>query len=175
MNITTLNTIGLDGVIIKKGGGTTTPPSGGGEVLEGEYYLARPNGWYWKYVGDKTITPDSELYGLWRGLSLMLISCDSMYSAIMGRYYVLPFVWMVPELVMLSTNEGKDIKFETFSGFAEKAITYSEVGLVGESLYEAILTMSGATLSEAEFEAMMLSEYGLQRITKEEYESLITA
>ena len=30
MNITTLNTIGLDGVIIKKGGGTTTPPSGGG-------------------------------------------------------------------------------------------------------------------------------------------------
>ena len=29
MNITTLNTIGLDGVIIKKGGTTPTPPSGG--------------------------------------------------------------------------------------------------------------------------------------------------
>ena len=29
MNITTLNTIGMDGVIIKKGGTTPTPPSGG--------------------------------------------------------------------------------------------------------------------------------------------------
>ena len=42
MNITTLNTIGLDGVIIKKGGGSPTPPSGGERNVR--YYKAEDLG-----------------------------------------------------------------------------------------------------------------------------------
>ena len=44
MGITTLNTIGMDGVIIKKGGGTTTPPSGGngsGGASESDWVFMR--------------------------------------------------------------------------------------------------------------------------------------
>lgn len=43
MNITTLNTIGLDGVIIKKGGGSPTPPSGGGGSVK--YYKGTLGVW----------------------------------------------------------------------------------------------------------------------------------
>lgn len=50
MNTTTLNMTTLDGGVIIKRGTAPAPPSGG-EVLEGEYYLAKPNGWYWKWVG----------------------------------------------------------------------------------------------------------------------------
>lgn len=148
--------------------------SGGGE-LEGEYYLARPNGWYWKYVGDKIITPDNPLYDVWVSQSLTFLACDGLYSVIQERYYELPFVWEFPESVMISIKDGKDINFSFFVGYAEKAITYSGYGLIGESLYEMLKTASGIEMSEEEFTAIMLSNYGLQRITKEEYESLITA
>ena len=45
MNTTTLNMTTLDGgIIIKRGEG------GGGADLEGEYFLAKPNGRYWKFT-----------------------------------------------------------------------------------------------------------------------------
>lgn len=47
MNITTLNMTTLDGGVIIKKGTAPAPPSGG-EVLEGEYFLTKPNGRYWK-------------------------------------------------------------------------------------------------------------------------------
>ena len=176
MNITTLNVVSLDdGRILKKGGATPTPPSGGGEVLEGEYQLYRPNGWYWKYVGDKIITTDNPLYNMWLYQAMILLACDGLYSLIEDRYYELPFVWMLPEATSMQTKEGKNIDFSSFVGYAEKAVTYSSFGLIGESLYEIGKTSTGQEISEADFEAMMLSDYKLQRITKEEYEALITA
>lgn len=51
----------LDGGVIIKKGTAPTPPSGGGEVLEGEYFLAKPNGRYWKF----TFMPEE-----WVGLKL---------------------------------------------------------------------------------------------------------
>lgn len=67
MNTTTLNMTTLDGgIIIKRGeggGGTPTPPSGG-DVLEGEYFLAKPNGKYKKitfingYVDSSKLSED---------------------------------------------------------------------------------------------------------------------
>ena len=175
MNTTTLNVVSLDdGRILKKGGATPNPPSGG-DVLEGEYYLARPNGWYWKYVGDKIITTDNPLYNMWLYQGMILLACDGLYSFIDNRYYELPFVWMLPEVISMQIKEGQNIDFSSFVGYAEKAVTYSSFGLIGESLYEISKTSSGQEISEADFEAMMLSDYKLQRITKEEYESLITA
>lgn len=48
MNTTTLNMTTLDGGVIIKKGTAPAPPSGGGE-LEGEYFLAKSNGRYWKF------------------------------------------------------------------------------------------------------------------------------
>ena len=62
MNTTTLNMTTLDGGVIIKKGTAPAPPSGG-EVLEGEYFLAKPNGRYWKlnFITEETIT-NSLLY-----------------------------------------------------------------------------------------------------------------
>lgn len=53
MNKVLLNVVNLDGgkVIIKKGGSSGGGNSGGGGTeLEGEYFLAKPNGRYWKFT-----------------------------------------------------------------------------------------------------------------------------
>ena len=176
MNIAKLNTVSLDDktFIIKRGtsGGSSTP-----DTPSGEYYLARPNGWYWKYVGKDTIATDTEMYDVWYSWAYIYIASDGLYSILDGgRELQLPFVWSLPEAVSLAVANGQPINMN-INGYAEKTTTYSAIneGFVGESFYKIMVGMSGMEISEEEFAAMMLSDYGLQRITKEEYESLITA
>ena len=180
MNITTLNTIGLDGVIIKKGGGSTpTPPSGGGTELEGEYYLVRPNGWYWKFTDELNNASDNDY-----------MNTTLMVSIVIGKVYD------TIDGLGLSTNVQNDhsltyrnigmlqASYQDKLEVARKLIAFreacpvvldmGEVHIEANSIFETVNLAMG-TMTEVEFEAMMLAEYGLQRITKEEYESLITA
>lgn len=183
MNITTLNTTTLDGnVIIKKGGGGTPTPPSGGDVLEGEHYLAKPNGWYWK-VTDTFINSgiDSQNQTM-SGLFLMM---GSLYevgyeSTITNTIQRLELKLCYRDLGALQFVANKKLDYDSpvaeWRVIAEGGKTKIDMGeIVGEfeSIYEALCALA-MPMTETEFEAMMLAQYGLQRITKEEYEALIT-
>ena len=92
MNIATLNMSSLDGdVILIKGSGGS---GGGGADLEGEYFLAKPNGRYWKfsfvdrvseayYINYKKLSID-ELDAL-RNFCEMIMPSAMIYGAAVGH------------------------------------------------------------------------------------------
>lgn len=183
MNTTTLNMTTLDGgVIIKEGGGATpTPPSSGGEVLEGEYYLAKPNGWYWKLT-DKLSTGTVEFQ--YQAITACFLMFSTVYEVVKGDLnliYKSGILTAYRDIGSLQTIavDGLNATPSTslWIAIAEGGNTKIDFGeMQGEynSLYEVICALA-MPMTETEFEAMMLAEYGLQRITKEEYEALITA
>ena len=179
MNTTTLNTIGLDGVIIKK---TSTPSGGGGAELEGEYYLVRPNGWYWK-VTDTFINSGIDSQN--QAITACFLMLSTVYevgyeSTITNTINRLELKLCYRDLGALQFVANMKLDYDSpiaeWRVIAEGGKTKIDIGeTVGEfeSLYEALCALA-MPMTETEFEAMMLSEYGLQRISKEEYEALIT-
>ena len=175
MNITTLNTIGLDGVIIKK---TNTPSGGGSTELEGEYYLAKPNGWYWRFpkINTTVISPSATEWNDYFVAIASFIESLAIYDGIYKDYSSGRMIRLTHEETMFSI--GKQLIYiknkEDFTpiwAISEKAFEIE--GMEFSSLYELINMEQPMT--EAEFEAFVLENIGNQRITKEEYESLITA
>lgn len=202
-NITTLNMTTLDGgkVIIKKGGGGTTPaPPSGGDVLEGEYYLAKPNGWYWKWVGPnpwdvKNSSIDVLTFTMTAGVFWSLN--DALYSIIWeendGRcvkYPTPPHAMTVFYRIFgQDIDENPIVKMplafcEKESTFGSKAGNITEIGEFHyKSFMDFYLQMmkDGGVpqedidkITEEMFAEQLGKSLGLQRITKEEYEALIT-
>ena len=169
------------GVIIKKGGATPTPPPpSGGDILEGEYYLARPNGWYWKV----TIATASSIkfgtaeWGRYGGFCAMFSMTQNIFSA---KPYFDPAPNIVLDVVAANidiNNEihrrNEDLDFLIpIIGFSEMPVTrYLGSAVECDSMYELMKMAVGEEVQESDFEAMMLSEYALQRITKEEYDAM---
>lgn len=179
MNKKMLNHVSLDGdVIIKRGAGGGTGGSGGGEVLEGEYVLLKRNGWYWKFT-DEFIQNNTWLNtiaflpfefgmqyydGVCRG--------GKVYGGYRDIFYYIGYclgmgdIEQVPKFVISAISESGGCR--VIIGEGEPYETVIEA----DSAYEVICLAYGE-MAESEFEAFLL-QVGLQRITKEEYESLIT-
>lgn len=202
MNTTTLNMTTLDGgnVIIKKGGGGTPTPPSGGEVLEGEYYLAKPNGWYWKWIGpnpwdmnDSNIDPISfamSVGALWS-------TSDALYSGVNEENNGQRIKYPTPSHAMVlfrnvieqDISENSIIKMplafcEKETTFGCKAENFTEIGEVHyKNFMDFYLQMMKANgmpqedidqVTEEMFAEVIPEMIGFQRITKEEYEALIT-
>lgn len=151
--------------------------------LEGDYYLAKPNGYYWKYVGPKTVSKDSEMYGKLQNFALIQSIQDNMYrlvssDGIENDHYFSVLIFLS---IFGSKNTTNEINMNDFVAFSEKNITKTLEGVIlpnEMSFYESMLFRFGISkeeMPEESFEAMILENYSMQRITKEEYESLITA
>lgn len=151
--------------------------SGGGE-LEGEYYLARPNGWYWRLikVNTNSISPDTTEWEDYTNAISLPIETFAIYDQIyqgalsgsMLRYSHDRATYINGQQVVYIQQKKSVTPIWALS---ERECEVSAMKF--PSLYEFIKTQQPMT--EAEFEAFMLEMAGLQRITKEEYESLITA
>lgn len=157
---------------------------GSGGELEGEYVLLKRNGWYWKLT-DTFINADKEFhYQTVTGLFIMMgtiyealhvlttTSSEVLRSELRICYRDIGAL----QEAYISNLDG-ETNVSRWRAIAEGGSTKIDFGgILGEynSIYEAICALA-SPMTEAEFEAMMLSEYKLQRITKEEYESLITA
>ena len=180
MNTTTLNMTTLDGgVIIKKGGATPNPPSGG-DVLEGEYYLVRPNGWYWKFTDEYHALSNADKTPI---IGALFLFYGTMYECIykgIKANLVEEIRLCYRDIGMLqyaSNTNVEDIKVTSdWIACAEGGPTIFDFfeGYEFESIFQAVNILEGE-MTEAEFEAFILENFFLQRITKEEYESLITA
>lgn len=142
--------------------------SGGG--LEGDYYLIRPNGWYWKLTDDFF----SKSFG---------------NQSMIGRFVVFESIanraWgNVKENHRISTRDigmlqcaanyalENESPLKIWKAFQEGDNNEGPDGTIYNSFYEMV--NSETPMTEVEFESMMQTNMGLQRITKEEYESLIT-
>lgn len=182
MNTTTLNMTTLDGgnVIIKKG--TAPAPPSGGDVLEGEYYLVKPNGWYWKFTDEfhALSTSDKNQF-----ISSHFLLMGTMYEYIYhdsfgGGNYKAEIRLCFRDIGVLQYVANNNIEdTEVISNWvacAEGGPTKINIGEV-QGEYESIFHMINSMveeMTEEDFVAMMLSQYKMQRITKEEYEALIT-
>ena len=170
MNITTLNVVSLDdGRILKKGGATPNPPSGG-DVLPPDAIVLAPNGWYWKFT-DEAISSD-----IWCNVLLMMpyntgvrYFDGKMKNAIYRDY---SSVWYDIGYYLGSGRTSENHIIYAISESIGCSIALDEqTTLVGDSVFEIFNQVMPMT--EAEFEAFMLENTYLQRITKEEYEALI--
>lgn len=198
MNTTTLNMTTLDGgnVIIKRGN-APAPPSGG--QLEGEYYLAKPNGWYWKWIGPNPWNVnDSSIDMLTFTMSVGAFwsLSDALYSIIFekndGRrvkYPIPPHAMTVfYKIFQQDISENPIVNMPL--AFCEKETTFGckagDFTEIGETHYKnfmdyylQMMIAGGVPQEELDqvTEEMFAEEVGkllgIQRITKEEYEALI--
>ena len=175
MNITTLNVVSLDdGRILKKGGATPTPPSGGGGNLSPDAIVYEPNGWYWR-AKDGT-------YDFFNYFHVLSVLTPSAYSGVVdtvkGKYEPKDGVGLIKKGVELGMAVGKML-YNT-QGLAVVALAESKnanfkVGtdiISGSSFYEAFSKMQPMT--EDEFISLFEENYGFIRITKGEYEALLS-
>lgn len=202
MNTTTLNMTTLDGGVIIKKGTAPAPPSGGesGGQLEGEYYLAKPNGWYWKWIGPnpwnvKDSSIDALTFTMTVG-ALWSLS-DALFSIVWeendGRRikYPTPPHAMTTFYSIFSQDIDENPMVKMPLAFCEKETTFGckagNIIEIGETHYKSFMDFyfqmmkeNGVPQEELDkvTEEMFAEEFGehigLQRITKEEYEALIT-
>ena len=158
------------GVIIKKG--TAPAPPSGGEVLPPDAIVLAPNGWYWKFT-DEAISS-----GMWCNV-LLLMPHDIGARYFDGKTDIVLYgdyrdVWYNIGYYLGSGKTAGDHIIYAISESIGCSIALDEqTTLVGDSVFEIIDQVM--PMAEAEFEAFMLENTSLQRITKEEYEALITA
>lgn len=198
MNTTTLNMTTLDGGVIIKKGTAPAPPSGG-DVLEGEYYLAKPNGWYWKWIGPNPWnTTDSSIDVLTFTLSVGAFwsLSDALYSIIWEendrrrvKYPTPPHAMtFFHKIFQQDIDENPIVKMplafcEKETTFGCKAENFTEIGEVHYKnfmdYYLQRMMADGVPpeeldqITEEMFAEELRKRIGIQRITKEEYEALI--
>ena len=145
--------------------------SGGGE-LSPDAIVLQPNGWYWKFTDDAIST------GMWLGI-LLFLPRDFGMRYFSGRTKISTFqdyrdIWFNAGYYSGQGKTGKDrIIYAISESIGCSVVVDEQTTIVGDSAFEIANQLMPMT--EAEFEAFMLENAGLQRITKEEYESLIIA
>ena len=153
--------------------------SGGGGELEGEYYLARPNGWYWKITDELNNASDDDYMPTIIGFSLLYGKVyDTIRDLGLGIVTQNDHILTYRNIGMLQARQQSKLEVDrsliAFREACPVTIDTGEVYIEANSVFE-LMNLTMGTMTEVEFEAMALAEFGLQRITKEEYESLIIA
>jgi hypothetical protein len=172
MNTTTLNMTTLDGgnVIIKRGTAPAPPSGEGGSNLSPDAIVLAPNGWYWKFT-DEAISS-----GIWYNIMVMSPRDFGLnYYGGKAKYKLSGDYRDVWYNLGLYTAQDEKSERHIIYAFSEsigcKTAIDEQTYIVGDSLYELFNQIQPMT--EAEFEAFVLGEMSLQRLTKEEYEALI--
>ena len=157
-----------------------TEVSGGGEGsnLSPDAIVYEPNGWYWKWV--EVVPSDFEssaniLLGItydfgaryYGGIIQDTRSQNSPYKS----SSILLLGATLRSMQNNADNRGLCVIAVAESKYCSMKIDDTTT-LTGNSIYEMISQFQQIT--EAEFEGMFQENYGLKRITKEEYEALIT-
>ena len=160
-----------------------TEVSGGGSTPDtpsGEYYLAKPNGWYWKFTDEfhTLSTSDKNQF-----ISTLFLMMGTMYEHIYHSYggnYKSEIKLCFRDIGMLQYVANNNIEdTEVISDWVACAeggptkINRGEVQGEYESIFHMFNSVAGE-MTEEDFAATMLSQYRMQRITKEEYEALLT-
>lgn len=180
MNTTTLNMTTLDGgVIIKRGGGGTPTPPSGGEVLEGDYFLAKANEYYWKtnLPMVEKMTHDMPEYGVYNNFCTIFAEIGATFEGVRfdgsRLVYKAANFWIQTHRKYTSSD---GTIFNPIIAIRESDIDNPEFGKYKSlvELYKTIAEMEGTPMTEEEVMAQ-IEGMGLTRITKEEYEALITA
>ena len=180
MNITTLNVVSLDdGRILKKGGATPNPPSGGGGNLSPDAIVYEPNGWYWKWV--EGVPSDFKVAA--QMLLVLTVDFGARYYDGLLKDTTSPWPpFKAQDLLVLGMNLRTMQNSKDNEGICVFAVVESKycsvkiddtTTLTGNSMYELINQLQPMT--EVEFDSFMRANIGLMRITKEEFEALITA
>ena len=158
---------------ISAGGGE----SGGGSNLSPDAIVYEPNGWYWKWV-EGVPSDFKESAAILLSLTYDLgaryyegILQDTTVNSIFKSRSILFLGANIITMHNFTDNEGVCV-----IAVAESKYCSVKVGdtttLTGNSMYE--IANQAQPMTEAEFDNFMQTNIGLQRITKEEYESLLT-
>ena len=150
--------------------------NGGGE-LEGDYFLARPNGWYWKpsMKMSEKMTYDMPEYRVYSSFLTAFTQMGSAYKAV--RYNGEEYDYR--NTLYLTTNHYNYTSGDSSIDKPFIAIKESNIdNIFGkyDSLVDMMKTtseMQGMSISEEEAIALVEETFLITRITKEEYESLI--
>ena len=169
MNITTLNTIGLDGVIIKKGGG--------GAELPPDAIIIEPNGWYWgfsdEFVNSENFTHETACTAL--GVLVNFLGariCNSLtYFPINGAMYRISDL---QSYLLISGEAHPDYYIRYVAESKNSSPELGEYKGVKFDCWRDLFIVAGKVTNEDEFIQLMSSQFGLVRLSKEEYEALIT-
>lgn len=176
MNTTTLNMTTLDGgVIIKKGTAPAPPSGGGGSNLSPDAIIVEPNGWYWgfsdEYVNSENFTHEMVNQAL--GMLVNFLGariCNSltywpmngaMYRQSDMRSYLNLGAEAHPNYYIRYVSESKNSSPELGENKGVKFDCWRDVFLA-----------SGEVTNEDELIQLMSSQFGLVRLSKEEYEAL---
>lgn len=143
--------------------------SSGGE-LEGEDVLLKRNGWYWKFT-EAGISSD-----IWCNI-LVLMPFDMGICYFDGKTKITRYgdyrdIWYnIGYYLGGDRTTGDYIIYAISESIGCSVAIDEQTVIVGDSVFEIINQI--VPMTEVEFEAYMLENMYLQRITKEEYESLI--
>lgn len=129
MGITTLNTIGMDGVIIKKGGGSPTPPSGGDKTL---------------YFDVSNVDPNEREF-----------ICRDYQTIIVSSWFVGPAYWVFVEMEWLKREITKIGVIPCMAGLPyEDGI----IELTSDMIREEMLGLGATEISKEEFYPTLLKK-----------------
>lgn len=176
MNIAKLNTVSLDDktFIIKRG----TSGGGGGEVLEGDYFLAKANEYYWKPnlpMAEK-MTYDMPEYRVYTRFCTIFADIGAAFEGVRldgsRLAYKTANFWIQTHRNYTSSDNSV---YNPFIAIRESDIDNPEFGKYKSlvELYKVVAEMQGTPMTDEEVVAQ-IEGMGLTRITKEEYEALIT-
>ena len=150
--------------------------SSGGISPDADVY--EPNGWYWKWVEGVPSNFESSARTL-LGITYYL---GARYYEGIVKDTTVPVPPIKSQSVLLlganikTMQNSTDNKGVCIIAVAESKYCSMKVGdtttITGNSMYEIVNQLNPMT--EVEFDNLMQTEMGLQRITKEEYEALIT-
>lgn len=170
---------------------------GGGTELEGEYYLAKPNGRYWKLNSRHWNSLNKEQQSCVRELYIALAYLGSVYTCIGDKVHI---GGIVPQNGIYYTTYGKiqsnlgyseaRMEFDSERGDLLSCFTWQEAyphlpSFVSDYLPDVTITSlfdyvklmfeldSGYTPSDEEVYAMLAQMYMIESITKEEYEDMV--
>lgn len=165
-------------VNVSAGGGNS-----GGE-LEGEYFLTRPNGWYWRipYVNDYRIfTSNTQDYNAYSSFVqwLKFIAYDGYFASSSGKHTYRDIFDIIDHCVRTEIKDSLDENIALpMTAFRERdELTLSELpGHTFSSFFELfkfLLEMEDAgNMSDEEILSLMSDTFKIERISKEEYEAL---
>ena len=168
-------------VILEEDAGGGTGGSGG-EVLEGEYYLARPSEWYWKipaawHHDNGFLRPDTDDYTNYTaiytlGVDPLMYAYESVVCVENAQYRKYDIIYSARNSIEQHFREsmGDKIVFPVCA-FRETKNSEGIDGVCVDSMVEELSIFTG---EPEDVIIDFFASVGLLRITKEEYESVTT-
>lgn len=151
----------------------------GGEELEGDYFLAKANEYYWKPNSPmaEKLTADMPEYQVYRAFCVVFTSVGAVFEGVRFNGERCGYK-DVNYCIQYHCNvgDGDNLIYNPIIAVRESDIDNPNLGKYRSLVdaYKTITEIQGTPMTEEEVVAL-LGEQGITRITKEEFEALITA